>query len=338
MSIVPLTHHEIMAVVEPFVRQGRRVDLAASDRPARRIAFRPVDHPARPPELPALRETLELDQLSWGPWRLTRRLAVLDGPPEAPTVVGPTALLEAVGEQPAELLARVEAVTPALQLQSGPGWMLALEHEVQAPGSRRAKVNGAGEGPADLELKRGRLRVAGLSATMEVPRLRGISAELSLAPDGPLHLPDDLFEVLGRGWGRLVTRDGRPTCALRVNGRGRTRYRDAELKLRRIGEHLAQTLAEPPTRFHERHRNARWRVAVRRSVPLLVCVLLVAGACAVPLMDIASDSAIRMLFFNAPPLLLAAFLSLREMPRIALPRAPRPLTGDRWTSPTSETR
>jgi hypothetical protein len=37
-----------------------------------------------------------------------------------------------------------------------------------------------------------------------------------------------------------------------------------------------------------------------------------------------------MLIFNAPPLLLALFFSLREMPRITLPRAPRRVRDDAW--------
>jgi hypothetical protein len=42
MDTAPFTHHEILALVEPFARRGRRVDLAASDRVARLIAFRPT--------------------------------------------------------------------------------------------------------------------------------------------------------------------------------------------------------------------------------------------------------------------------------------------------------
>jgi len=64
-ATAPLTHHEILALVAPFARRGRRVDLAASDRVARRIAFRPVEHAARE-DVPAHRETLSLAQQAAG--------------------------------------------------------------------------------------------------------------------------------------------------------------------------------------------------------------------------------------------------------------------------------
>ena len=46
MSAPPLTHHEILALAAPFARAGWQVDLAASQRAERRIAFRPLERPA----------------------------------------------------------------------------------------------------------------------------------------------------------------------------------------------------------------------------------------------------------------------------------------------------
>lgn len=334
-SAAPLTHHEILALAEPFSRAGRRVDLAASDRAARCIAFRPVDHPARASEMPALRETLTLSQLDWGAWRLLRTLAVLDpAGRDGLAAKAPAALLEAVGDAPGELLARVQAVSFALQVQAGPGWTIALEQSVQAPGSRQARVNAAGEGPADLVLQRGHVRVDGLTVTMDVPRLRGISAELALAPDAPMPLPDDLFEVLGRGWGRIEKRAAGLCAPLRLRGRGRSRYRDAELKLRRIGSHLAQTLAETPAQWQRRLSRERWRVVLRRTEPLLVCAALLAGVALVPWPLIGDDSLVRMMILSMPPLLMAGFFCLRELPRLELPRPPRPIAAERWIQET----
>ena len=50
----PLTHHDIIALVEPFSRQGRQVDLAGSDRTARKLLFKPVERMVAGPDLPAL--------------------------------------------------------------------------------------------------------------------------------------------------------------------------------------------------------------------------------------------------------------------------------------------
>ena len=77
----PLTHHQILALVEPFSRSGRQVDLAASDRLARRLLFKPRQLPADG-ACPALVETLQLDCHEGGHHRLTRRLEPVE-PPDA---------------------------------------------------------------------------------------------------------------------------------------------------------------------------------------------------------------------------------------------------------------
>ena len=44
---LPLTHHEILGWIAPFTRQGRQLDLAASDRLERRLRFKTIEHPGR---------------------------------------------------------------------------------------------------------------------------------------------------------------------------------------------------------------------------------------------------------------------------------------------------
>ena len=92
-ALPPLTHHQILALVAPFSRSGRHVDLAASDRMARRVAFKAVAHGA-------ITETLLLDNPSEGRFKLTRVLTVQGGL---------QARLTAEGSEPAALLARVDA-------------------------------------------------------------------------------------------------------------------------------------------------------------------------------------------------------------------------------------
>ena len=108
------------------------------------------------------------------------------------------------------------------------------------------------------------------------------------------------------------------------------RSADAEAKLLRTARHLAQALAEPPAAFHQRLLVARWGVTLRRGVPLVGCLLLLAAAAAVSKLELASDSVFRMLIFNAPPLLLVVFFSMREMPQIEIPPWPRALTAPAW--------
>lgn len=312
----PLTHHEILAIVAPFARRGRRVDLAACDRAAGRIVFREVEHPAAD-RLPALREALSLERLPRGAWRLVRTLEPADG--------GPAATLTAEGGEPGELLARVDTVAAATQLDTGPGWSLAMAHRLP-PGAPRA------DEAASLILSRGVVRTRGVELSMKVPTVSGISADIVIA-DAPAGLPDDLLEVLGRAWGRLDRGVGGWNGHVGLGGRGDARYRDAEAKLRRLAAHLGRTLGEPPASYRERLRGVRWGVALRRSLPLMSVIAIAIAAALVPSLGIARESPIWMLIFNAPPLLLALFFSLREMPRIVLPRPPRGPADDAWTAP-----
>ena len=99
-SLNPLTHHEILELIGPFTRRGRHVDLAVTDRLQRRIAFQSRDIPGTS-GCPGLRETLSLEDLGSGSYRLTRLLS----PP-----AGPAASLEVVGPRPGDLLERIEEV------------------------------------------------------------------------------------------------------------------------------------------------------------------------------------------------------------------------------------
>lgn len=321
MSTRPLTHHEILALVEPFARRGRHVDLAASDRMGRRIAFRAVDHPAGE-GLPAMRETLRLEQGGSGRYSLERILALPDGL---------RAMLVAEGRTPAEVLELVEAVPPARQIVCGPGWVIARGHRGE-PGSA------AGGSGVRLTLTEAHARVDGLALALRVPRTSGIPAdiELTAAPGDTLDLPEDFLAVLGWPWTRLAFARGCWSGSLRLRGSGPDRTADAEAKFTRTVRHVARTLAEPPRAFHERQRAARWRVTLRRAVPLLVCFAMLGLTALVASADLPENSVWRMLVFHAPPLLLLLFVALPEMPSIEIPRPPRRLTAPSWRTAWSE--
>ena len=76
--------------------------------------------------------------------------------------------------------------------------------------------------------------------------------------------------------------------SLRLRGREPDRSNSAERKLERMVDHLVQTFTEAPARFHERLAGARWGVALRRSIPLLISLGLIGAAAAtsrLPLAD-----------------------------------------------------
>jgi hypothetical protein len=302
----PLTHHEILGLVGPFARRGRHVDLAASDRMARRLVFRDVAHDAAV-------ESLQLDIAMPGLHRLTRTLTLADGV---------QSVLVAEGPEPDALLASVEGIAHARQLRAHPGFTVALSHRLL--------------GRDTLRLTHGKARVAGVTVELAMETDGGRHADVSLTTslDDPLVLPDDLLAVLGWDWSRLDPRTDRSmrrwSASVRLRGSGRARDDDAEGRLARAAAHVATTLAEPPPSFHDRWQAARWRFAFRRAIPLSVCGLLIVGALLFTKAGLSQDSVVRMLIFNAPPLMLVAFFCLREPPRIEWPARPRRTTAVSW--------
>jgi hypothetical protein len=316
----PLSHHRILELVAPFSRAGWAFDLAASDRAAGTLVFRPVAHEAAAPvaheaaaPLPALTETRTLHGAGR---RLVRELRTADGL---------VATLEAEGDEPAALLAAVAAVGPARQFCIGGGFIAALQ--------QRCGPNGT------LVLRGLQARVAGLQINARLSSVRGYPADLQIerSEADARRLPDDLLQVLGRAWGRLTPLRTGWEAAVQLAGAEPRRSADAEAKLSRTLAHIAHTLAEPPAQFHQRHLGARWRVGVARAGPLSVGLAVVAVAVGSQALGWGDESVLALLANAAPPLLMAAFFMRREMPRIELPRVPRqppPTSWAPWTEPS----
>ncbi|WP_306476789.1 hypothetical protein [Methyloversatilis sp.] len=327
MTTAPLSHHDILALVEPFVRRGRPVDLPASDRLRRQLVFRPVTHGEGAPGGASLVEVLQLDQPAADRYRLTRTLTHASGV---------AARLVAEGAPPGELLARVEAIDVQRQFRAIGHFVIGLSYRLGG-GDGLWRDDTAVDAPVLTDAD---VRGAGVALTMEVSSVKGVPAELKLVErgEGAVELPDDLLAVLGRDWDcfrRSLTDEGGWRGTVRLRGRGVARSADAERKLEQTVAHLDRTLSRPPDAFHADWRAARWGVFLRRTIPVATCVGLILAAAAVPYFGISEDSVIHMLLFNSPPLLLVLFFSMREMPRIELPPLPRRLSAAAWRAPSS---
>ena len=322
MTAPPLTHHEIVRLVEPFARRGRHVDLGASDRPSRRIVFKARDVAADPPGAPEWHERLELDCRSQGHFVLTRTLT---GPR------GAKALLEASGPDPAELLLHIDAIPPARHFSAGAGYLVARSYDIGLPG--RLPAGGAGE-TVPLVLTHAALQVDGLTLGLanRLPRLRNVAADLTLVPSPGLtpDLPEDLLAVLGWDWARLIRGQDGWSSKLRLSGAVLRRSRTVEAALERVGAHLARVLAEPPEKFHDRHRLARWGVVARRAIQSLTVVLMVAGASLLPQLTDASSAGLWMALHYVPIGLLAVSFSLQELAQLEIPPWPRRSRARQW--------
>jgi hypothetical protein len=303
MSAQPLTHHEILGLVEPFTRAGLRVDLAASERAQRKLVFKQEASAEPPMAEPGCTETLQLESLGTGTCRLTltRR-----------TPEGLQATVTGLGSDLAALLAQIRTVAASEQFRSGTGWQMALSYQVSASGV-----------PALLTL--GEIRLEGLTLQLTVSVVRGVAGELQLTPHPGvvLDLPQDLLAVLGWNWARLIRTPSGWRSKLRMKGAAAGRTARAQAALDTAAAHLASTLAEPPARFHERLRAARWGVVLRRGIPTLNVLVLLGVVLLMPKLDTSFGSGLWMLMYHVPTVLIALSFCLQELPQFEFPPLPR---------------
>ena len=358
MAAAPLTHHEILSLVEPFTRAGLQVDLAATDRAQRKLAFKPVlraptaggpepaatgaepvNKPAdRVHEAPAAAAaaTPLADGEGPGPVTLTETLLLHCHDAQRFTLTrtlahpaGLQATLQAGGASPAVLLAQVQALPLALQFSHGRGYALARSYELTSS----PHPPPPGRSTADQRLLlNAQVQLSGLTLNMNLLQVRGVAADLALHPAAgePLDLPEDLLAVLGWDWARLVPGQDGWTSKLRLRGQPLRRSTTAERGLTLAAQHLAQVLAEPPLRFHQRHRGARWWAMLRRSIPTLTAVALILVAVLLPRITDAEMSGVWMALHYVPIGLLALSFSLQELSRFEIPYWPRKPRGDSW--------
>ncbi|MCE2948413.1 MAG: hypothetical protein ACK515_15085 [bacterium] len=324
MTTPALTHHDIVRLVEPFARAGRAVDLAASDRAARRIVFKPRDVQVDPRGGPAWHETLALDCSRQGFFVLQR------------TLVGPggaCATLQASGTDAGDLLAHIDAVPAATHFSVGAGYIIARSYDADLPRGARPAPPG---GVSPLVLSRAQVQVEGLELALfiRLPHLRSVAADIALTPaTGPRpDLPEDLLAVLGWDWARLIPNKEGWSSKLRLRGPVLRRSRTAEAALEQVAAHLARVMAESPERFHDRHRLARWSVVARRGIPSLTMVLMVVGALLLPSLTDPSNAGLWMALHYVPIGLLAVAFSLQELPQLEIPPWPRRPRAGGWTA------
>lgn len=152
-------------------------------------------------------------------------------------------------------------------------------------------------------------------------------------PSSIADLPDDLLAVLGPQWRPLQDKGDFWKGVLRSLGKGAQRTGRAERFVLQAVQHLARTLGESPSRYHERLQTARWRVHVRRLQPLMSLVGLLALMPLCWLLVSRGLLVMHPLTLGIAPLLMVGMLALtaREVPVIEWPRRPRPLDDGLWS-------
>ena len=319
----PLTHHQIIELVEPFTRRGRHVDLQASNRLARCLVFKPVDAASNPAGRTDLRETLTLENPAADYFRLTQKWQHASGV---------QASLVAEAAAPEELLQRVEAVAPQRLFSAGPGFLTSASFSLEAP------AHTARTSAPRMVLTEAVAQVMGFTLSLRVPCSSGpADIELTAPADSTVVLPEDLLAVIGWDWAPLlVQQPGVWTSRLRLRRREPKRSASAEHGLQQTVQHLVRVLSQPPVAFHDRHTTARWGAAVRRGIPSLAAIGLISGVATFAILSRRESSEVSpllIIMFHVPTLLLALAFSMQESARFEIPPWPRRLKASAWPVP-----
>jgi len=311
----PLTHHEILTLAEPFSRGGRQVDLAATDRPERRLVFKARELAAAPPLGEPLREELVLENPRSDLYRLTRTLT---------TPAGLAATLRVEGQGPQGLVEGLERIDPQGQFE--------VRHGVMVARSYRLAVAAHEGAPAPRVLAQVVADLGGVVMTFDAMTGPGWPVEIRLVPaaDRAFDPPEDLLAVLGWSWRSIKRFTQGWRADLRVAKREPARTPDCERKLVLTLDHLVRVLGAPPARFHARFRRARWVFVGRRVAGMLAVLGALAAGPLILWVDPQSDSVLRMLAFNSPNFLLFAWFLMRDIPSIRPPRIPASLPATAW--------
>jgi hypothetical protein len=319
-SRIPLTHHDILALAEPFTRRGRHVDLAGSDRLARRIRFKPTEYSATQDGPGGLTESLVLENPSRQHFRLIRTLT---------DTAGRVATLRSDGPDPKALIERVDAVDPTRHFPTLGGVRVACSYRIEVdPGSEESS-----SGAVRLVFLRALTDLHGIGIELDAQVGHGMPAEIRLRPipQRPVRPPEDLLAVLGWAWRSLRRFDGGWRAPLRIPAAEPTRTPDVEAKLARTLEHLVATLGSTPVDFHRGWLRQRWFALARRTLGVLSIASLLAIGPGILLFGAPEGSPLRLLSFVMPAVLILVLIARHEAPSLKITPLPRPLPADAWT-------
>ena len=336
----PLTHHEILTIIGPFAAAGRQVDLGASDREGRELAFRPIRHEGGAAGVVDCMETLRLSLPRPGRVHLVRIVQVSGSrgaesagaegtggaSPGRRRDDGPGEELEARAEIWAE---SVEEAWRAIS-------SFPLSEHFSAQGGTLAAFSWAVE-PVPRMVK-AEARIGERRVILDATRTPGMPGDLRLTahPRGDAEFPDDLVAVLGGAWRPLLSTDEGWKTTLKLPRREPGRSAAARDRFLRTTEHLAGCWAGSPAEFHRRFRGERWNVFRRRTTWMQIGAVIAVILVWMFQQEQIAGGGILPLWVNSVPLLLligAFFFWSWDVPLIEFPPIPRAPGAEAWEAP-----
>jgi hypothetical protein len=320
-SLRPLTHHDILRLVGPFTERGWQLDMAASEREERLLRFKVLEHTAEQTDLPVFCERLSVAVSNQENFLMVRELWL-----SSDTDAESSPTLTASGPDAGVLLdqfARVPVTRHFLVLDNV---ILRRSYKLE-PGKQNTNRTGT---DWTARIVRGTVQFGSIRAEFDA-ETRNLPISVRLYPQSgrQLNPPRDLLAVMGRNWRSLQDYPNHWRSTIKTATREPRRTLDIEQKIEQTVTHLAQTLAQSPTRFHERHRWSRWRASAQSGTAIFLTLGLIVGT--LLLNQVADEALIRVLAFGAPPLMvLMLFFAFDHLPDFEWPRIPRTLKEDSW--------
>ena len=315
-----------MTLIAPFSRRGYRLDVSASDRTNGVLVFRSIELSAGPEGRPALKSVLRLERPHRAKFRLIRTLTALDGQ---------LATMTAEGDEPEALLDAVERVEPDRHFHRTDAGLIARSYRAQVWVADASSRGSAWRAAAPL-LTKAEARVGPLTMRAIDGDGWGCDIRLTARDDVSIELPTDFLAVLGWGWRPIRPAESKTWQGrVSVARRGRKRTAALEAHLNAAVAHIAATLGASPTRYHERHRAARWRAAFQRSIPLLFICGTVAGF-VVAVTYLPRFPLLHPLLNHLGILAVAVFVMMDKSYRVEIPPPPKPLDPMAWEAAAGE--
>lgn len=364
MPAPPLTHHDIIRIASPLKNRGFIIDMARSSRADRYIEFQTQSSFS-----PLIRCVHTLHVGTSDKHHVSRVLLHANGLVSSLEAVASRLdeALDTFEKIPHERQMRIHArhtVAFSYALKPLPAGESTARLELQftcadvAGLELRTDTSTGGSMPADLRVVIRGVQAPYLPDTLasgaNLPMRhraarRHLTAE-NYSTDSTAHhitsadsatkrsfvtdLPEDFLAVLGSQWRPLRFQGDHWKGVLRTLGKEPARTPCAEQHVMDAVEHVAQSLADAPAKYHERLHKARWRVFVRRLQPLMLFVGILAMMPLSWLFVSQGDRVLHPLALGLTPLLMVGVvvLTAREIPVMEIPSLPKPVPENYWSS------